>query len=91
MDGWQSLFQNFIIAIDPTTQDPQHWRLLFALGIMVVGFFLLEIIFRTAMRRIQTSWEKAGRDPKTWNISAVLPAVRLAATAWLLQLVSRWS
>ena len=39
------------------------------------------------MRRIQASLEKAGRDPKIWNISAVLPAVRLAATAWLLQLV----
>ena len=87
MDGWQSIFQNFIIAIDPAAQDPQHWRLLVALGILAVGFFLLEILFRAAMRRIQTSLEKAGRDPKTWNISAVLPAVRLAATAWLLRLV----
>jgi len=87
MDGWQSIFQNFIIAIDPATQDPQHWRLLVALGILAVGFFLLEILFRVAMRRIQASLEKAGRDPKTWNISAVLPAVRLAATAWLLRLV----
>jgi len=87
MDGWQSLFQNFIIAIDPATQDPQYWRLLVALGILAVGFFLLEILFRVAMRRIQASLEKAGRDPKTWNISAVLPAVRLAATAWLLRLV----
>jgi len=25
MDGWQSIFQNFIIAIDPAAQDPQHW------------------------------------------------------------------
>ncbi len=87
MNGWQSLFQNFIIAINPTTQDPQQWRLLVALGILAVGFFLLEILFRNAMRRIQTSLEKAGHDPKTWNFSAVLPAVRLAATAWLLRLV----
>ena len=87
MAGWQSIFQNFLVTVDPSTQDPQHWRLLVALGVLVVGFFLLEILFRAALRRIQASLEKAGRDPKTWNVSAVLPAVRLAATAWLLQLV----
>ncbi len=57
MNGWQSIFQNFTIAIDPATQDPQHWRLLVALGILVVGFFLLEILFRVTMRRIQASAE----------------------------------
>jgi MscS family membrane protein len=87
MDEWQGIFQNFIIAIDPATQDPQYWRLLVALGMLVVGFFLLEILFRAAMRRIQAALEKAGRDPESWNVAAVLPAVRLAATAWLLQLV----
>ena len=87
MDGWQSIFQNFMVAIDPSTQNSQPWRLLVALGVLVVGFFLLEILFRAAMRRSQASLEKAGCDPKTWNISAVLPAVRLAATAWLLRLV----
>ena len=87
MDGWQSIFQNFMVAIDPSTQNSQPWRLLVALGVLVVGFFLLEILFRAAMRRSQASLEKAGCDPKTLNISAVLPAVRLAATAWLLRLV----
>ena len=87
MDGWQNILQNFIIAIDPATQNPEHWRFLVALGVLVVGFFLLEILFRSAMRRIQASLEKAGRDPKVWNISAILPAVRLAATAWLLRIV----
>ena len=87
MDGWQSIFQNFMVAIDPSTQNSQPWRLLVALGTLVVGFFLLEILFRAAMRRIQAALEKAGRDPESWNVAAVLPAVRLAATAWLLQLV----
>ena len=86
MDGWQSLYQNLMVTVDPSTQNYQQWRLLVALGILVVGFFLLEVLFRAAMRRIQASLEKTGRDPKIWNISAVLPAVRLAASAWLLQL-----
>ncbi len=86
MDGWQSLYQNLMVTVDPATQNYQQWRLLVALGTLVVGFFLLEVLFRAAMRRIQASLEKAGRDPKIWNISEVLPAIRLAASAWLLQL-----
>ncbi len=86
MNGWHSIFQNIIAKVDPVVRNSQQWRLLVALGILAVGFFLLEILFRTAMRRIQASLEKAGRDPGAWNISAALPAVRLAATAWLLRL-----
>ena len=40
MNGWQSIVQNFIIAIDPATQDPQQWRLLVALGILAVGLLI---------------------------------------------------
>ena len=87
MYGWKTIYQNFIVTVDPSTQNYQQWRLLIALGILVVGFLILEILFRTATRRIQASLEKTCRDPKTWNISAVLPAVRLAASAWLLRLV----
>jgi MscS family membrane protein len=87
MYGWQTIYQNFIVNVDPSTQNYQQWRLLIALGILVVGFLILEILFRTATRRIQAAFEKTGRDPKIWNISAVLPAVRLAASAWLLRLV----
>lgn len=87
MYGWQTIYQNFIVTVDPSTQNYQQWRLLIALGILVVGFLIFEILFRTATRRIQASLEKTCRDPKTWNISAVLPAVRLAASAWLLRLV----
>ncbi len=86
MDEWQGIFQNLMVSVDPSIQNYQQWRLLVALGILVVGLFILEILFRFAVRRIQTSLEKAGRDPKIWNVSAVLPAVRLAASAWLLRL-----
>ena len=87
MYGWQTIYQNVIVTVDPSTQNYQQWRLLIALGILVVRFLILEILFRTATRRIQASLEKTYRDPKIWNISAVLPAVRLAASAWLLRLV----
>jgi MscS family membrane protein len=86
MKGGQSFFQDFIAAIDPFTFGSRQWRMLAALAILVLGFFVLEIVFRTLKRRIEASLEKKGRDPQIWNISAVLPAVRLAATAWLLGL-----
>ncbi len=86
MNGWQSFYQHFIIALDPSNLNVRPWRLFVALAVLVVGLFLLEILFRTALRRVKASLEKKGRDPDVWNISAVLPAVRLAATALLLRL-----
>ena len=65
MYGWQTIYQNFIVTVNPSTQNYQQWRLLIALGILVVGFLILEILFRTATRRIQASLEKICRDPET--------------------------
>lgn len=87
MVGWQSYFQKFMTAVELLFRNSQHRQLFVALGILVVGLFFLEILFRIAMRRVQASLKKAGHDSKTWNIAAMLPAVRLAATAWLLRLV----
>jgi len=42
---------------------------------------------KISLRRIQASLKKAGHDSRTWNIATLLPAVRLAATVWLLRLV----
>ncbi|CAB1075977.1 hypothetical protein JY97_14955 [Alkalispirochaeta odontotermitis] len=86
MNGWQSFVHQFIIAIEPSSANSGQWRLIVALAIIVVGLFLLELLFQNARRRIQASLEKKGHDSAAWNISAVLPALRLAATAWLLQL-----
>ena len=86
MYGWQSFLQYFIIAIDPSEITARPWRLIVALAVVVVGLFLLEMVFRTVRRRLEAALERKDRDPQAWNISAVLPAVRLAATACLLQL-----
>jgi MscS family membrane protein len=86
MNGWQIYWHQFIMAIEPASADTGPWRLIAALAVLVVGLILLEILFRSAMRRIQTHFEEKGRDPAVWNISAVLPALRLAATALLLSL-----
>ena len=86
MNGWQNILHQFIIAIEPSTFNTGQWRLIVAFSILVIGLFLFEIVFRTVTRRIQASLKKKGRDPAAWNISAVLPAARLVATAWLLRL-----
>lgn len=86
MNGWLNKLHQLFIAIAPSTENPDQWRLIIALGILVIGLFLFEIVFRTVTRRIQASLKDKGRDLAAWNISAVLPAARLAATAWLLRL-----
>ena len=86
MNRWQSFYQHFLLAVDPSTFGNQQWRLLVALAILVLGFFVLEIVFRTARRRMQAALANKGRDPESWQIPAVMPAARLAATAWLLHL-----
>ncbi len=88
MSGWLNKLHQLFIAIAPSTANPGQWRLIVALGILVIGLFLFEIVFRTVTRRIQASLKDKGRDPAAWNISAVLPAARLAATAWLLRLAA---
>jgi hypothetical protein len=85
MSGWQNKLHQFFITIEPSIANTGQWRLIVALGILVIGLFLFEIMFRSVSRRIQAFLEQKGRDPVAWNISAVLPAARLAATAWLLR------
>jgi len=86
MNRWQSFYQHFLVAVDPSTFANQQWRLLVALAILVLGFFVLEIVFRTVRRRMQAALANKDRDPESWQIPAVMPAARLAATAWLLHL-----
>jgi hypothetical protein len=86
MNGWQKYWHQLMVAIESSTSDTGQWRMIVALAILVVGLFLLELLFRNVRRRILSSLEQKGRDPAAWDISAVLPAVRLAATAWLLNL-----
>ncbi len=86
MNGWQGFFQQFIIAVQPSEINARPWRLIVALAAIVVGLFLLEMVFRTFRRRLEAALARKDRDPQAWNISAVLPALRLAATACLLRL-----
>lgn len=86
MYGWQSILQHMIVAVDAPTVSNRPWRLLVALAILVLGFFILKIVYRTVRQRLQVVLENKGLDQEAWNINAVMPAVRLAATAWLLHL-----
>jgi MscS family membrane protein len=86
MNGFQFILQQFVIAIGPASPGTGQWRMIAALAVLVVGLLLLEIMFRKVMRRIQSNLENKGRNPAVWNIPAILPALRLAATALLLRL-----
>jgi hypothetical protein len=56
-------------------------RLLISLAIIVIGYILLEILFRKTRQRIQKSLEDRGKSPKLWHLQAFLPPLRLAIFA----------
>ena len=60
MNGWQTNLHQFIIAIEPSTSNSGQWRLIVALAIIVIGLFLLEIVFRKVRQRIHVSLERQG-------------------------------
>jgi MscS family membrane protein len=61
-------------------------RLLISLAIIVIGYILLEILFRKTRHRIQKSLEDKGKSPKLWHLQAFLPPLRLAIFAVLLRI-----
>lgn len=61
------------------------WLFIASIAILVVGFLLLEILWRYTKRRLQESLTKKGLEPSTLNLSGFLPPMRLGCAALLLR------
>jgi MscS family membrane protein len=72
--------------VEQTISGNVSWRLLISLAIIVIGYLLLEILFRKTRQRIQKSLEDKGKSPKLWHLQAFLPPLRLAIFAVLLRI-----
>ncbi|MGD2268763.1 MAG: mechanosensitive ion channel family protein [Desulfobacterales bacterium] len=72
--------------VEQTISGNVTGRLLISLAIIVIGYIILEILFRKTRQRIQKSLEDKGRSPKLWRLQAFLPPLRLAIFAVLLRI-----
>ena len=86
MSGWQTFFDKINTLIHQVAVGNELWRFIASLGVLVIGFLILETLWRSANRQIKASVEKKGLDPEVWNLSLLLPPLRLAFAALLLRL-----
>ncbi len=86
MSRWQTFFDKINTHIHEVAVGNEVWRFIASIGILVLGFLILETIWRSANRKIKASVEKKGLDPEVWNLSFLLPPLRLAFAALLLRL-----
>ena len=86
MSKWQAFFDKINTLIHQVTVGNELWRFIASLGVLVIGFLILETLWRSANRQIKASVEKKGLDPEVWTLSLLLPPLRLAFAALLLRL-----
>jgi len=86
MNKLLNYFNQINLQIQKAGTGNEPWRFIVSLIVLVAGFILLEILFRFARQRFQTSMEKKGFSPVAWDLSPLLPPLRLAFTALLLGL-----
>jgi len=86
MNTSSSLFDRINALINQTAVGNEPWRFIAAFCILVVGLTVLEILFRVTRQRIQRSLEKKGVLSEQWNLSSLLPPLRLFFTAVLLRM-----
>ncbi|MDH3775056.1 MAG: hypothetical protein OET42_12095, partial [Deltaproteobacteria bacterium] len=78
MSKWQAFFDKINTLIHQVTVGNELWRFIASLGVLVIGFLILETLWRSANRQIKASVEKKGLDPEVWTLSLLLPPLRLA-------------
>ncbi|MBL7178247.1 MAG: mechanosensitive ion channel family protein [Desulfobacteraceae bacterium] len=86
MNDSQDLFNKIRSLFDQAGANNETWQLLLSLAILVIGFILLEIVFRFLRRFIGAFFERKWHPPDLWNLTAALPPFRLAISALLLRL-----
>jgi len=86
MSGWQNFLDKINSLIHQVAAGNELWRFIASLGVLVIGFLILETLWHSANRKIKASVEKKGLDPEVWNLSFLLPPLRLAFAALLLRL-----
>ena len=85
MQPFSIFFQGIADLLENVTSGNDPWQFFVSLGILVVGFFLLELVWRYMNKKIQAILER--KHAQVWlpYFSGFLPSLRLAVTALLLR------
>ncbi|MBW2030906.1 MAG: mechanosensitive ion channel family protein [Deltaproteobacteria bacterium] len=86
MDG-RSSFDQLWIELGRFLEGSESWRFWMTLILLVVGFILVEILWRRFNRYAQKRFERKGVEPGLVNLVRFLPAFRLAIFALFLRLL----
>ncbi|MBW2558791.1 MAG: mechanosensitive ion channel family protein [Deltaproteobacteria bacterium] len=85
MQGFSEFFHKIVTLLDKVKSGNDVWQFLVSLAILILGFFILELLWRHLNRRIQAILKQ--KSVKMWvpYLSGFLPALRLAVAALLLR------
>ena len=65
MSRWQAFFDRLSVLIHQAVAGNELWRFIASLGVLVIGFIILETLWRSANRQIKASVEKPVRFKKS--------------------------
>ena len=82
----QGVFGQMDIWFNEAVAGNEPWRFFAALAVLVIGFIILEVLFRSASRRLRTSFEKKGISENYQYVAILMPPLRLAGVAFLMRM-----
>ncbi len=83
MSTWKSFLETFAALVHKAWVTNEFWRFIASMVVLVVGFSVLEILWRFVNRRLQVFYEKRGIAREAVGMLAFLPPLRLVWAALL--------
>ena len=80
----KTFFDQLVLLVQKAWTTNETWRFIASLALLVVGFSLLETLWRFANRRVQAAYEKRGISAEALDLLTFLPSFRLASAGLLL-------
>ena len=80
----KTFFDQLVLLVQKAWTTNESWRFVASLALLLVGFSLLEALWRFANRRVQAAYEKRGISAEAVDLLSFLPSFRLASAGLLL-------
>ena len=80
----KTFFDQLVLLVQKAWTTNESWRFVASLALLLVGFSLLEALWRFANRRVQAAYEKRGISAEALDLLTFLPSFRLASAGLLL-------
>lgn len=84
MNNWNNFIDQLGSAVQKAWVGNESWRFIVSLTILILGFVLLEYLWRRINGYVQTILQKKELDPRVLNLQEFLPALRLAFLSFFL-------